>query len=174
VVQAIIALGSNVGDRLANLRLAVDLLSKQIEIVKTSHVYETEPMYVENQPAFLNAALISRTDLSPRDLLALLKSLEQEIGRQARQICGPREIDLDLIAYGALSYRYMDGKQTRLLIPHPRIPERRFVLQPVLDVAPKFNLPGLGIVEELLRQTDGQSESVRKVEDAILPIQRHG
>ncbi len=85
---------------------------------------------------------------------------------------GPREIDLDLIAYGQVSYSYSEGKELRLTVPHPRVAERRFVLQPCSDIAPTAMLPGVGVISELLKQTEDQAKSVKKVEHAILPIQR--
>jgi 7,8-dihydro-6-hydroxymethylpterin-pyrophosphokinase len=98
--------------------------------------------------------------------------MEQFIGRERRQINGPREIDLDLIAYGSLSYSFTEGHSLRLTVPHPRVAERRFVLQPLFDVAPDFNLPGIGVVRMLLKQTEHQRESVKTLEHALLPLQR--
>lgn len=173
VAVVLIALGSNVGDSLENLCEATRCLGTSLCLDAASHVYETAPMYVTDQPVFLNAAVLVRTTMSPRALLAHLKELEQQIGRQRRQPNGPREIDLDLIAYGALFYRYFEGKNLRLQVPHPRIGERRFVLQPLSDIAPEFMLPGIGIVSDLLKQTEDQADSVKKVEHAVLPVQRH-
>ena len=156
MVEILVALGSNVGDSLASLREATGLLAEHLELVAASRIYETAPMYVEDQPPFLNAAVLLHTELSPRELLAKLKELERQIGRQRRQPNGPREIDLDLIAYGSLSYTYVEAKQVRLQVPHPRVAERRFVLQPLADIAPSFELPGIGIVQYLLIQTEHQ------------------
>lgn len=163
-------MGSNVGDCLGNLREAVELLSARMTVVAASHVYETAPMYVEDQPSFLNAAIKGATDLSPKALLFTLKELERELGRERRQVNGPREIDLDLIAYGRLSYSYVEGKELCLVVPHPRVPGRRFVLQPLADIASELVLPGIGIVSALLDQTEDQRESVKKLEHALLPI----
>lgn len=127
-------------------------------------------MYVEDQPAFLNAATLAETTLSPRALLARLKEIETVIGREARMRYGPREVDLDLVAYGSLAYRFEDAKETRLTVPHPKIAERRFVLQPLYDLAPDFLLPGVGVVRDLLSQTEGQRESVTRSEHALFPI----
>jgi 2-amino-4-hydroxy-6-hydroxymethyldihydropteridine diphosphokinase len=170
VTEVVIALGSNVGDCLGNLRDATNLLANTIEVTAVSSVYETAPMYVEDQPAFLNAALIGRTSLGPRAILKTLKELEQQIGRRRRELNGPREIDLDLIAYGRLSYFYFEGKEVRLAVPHPKVGDRRFVLQPLSDIAPNFLLPGIGIVETLLNQTESQRNSVKKLEHALLPV----
>lgn len=166
----LIALGSNVGDRLVHLRTAVSELTRHLTLEKVSFAYETDPMYVTDQPPYLNAAVRAQTSLSPRALLTLLKDLESQIGRQTGRRYGPREIDLDLVAYGALAYSYFDGKKVRLQVPHPRTPERRFVLEPLADVAPEFLLPGLGVVKELLVQTEDQAGTVKRIEDALLSI----
>lgn len=170
MTEVLIALGSNVGDCLGNLREATALLATRMTIQSASSVYETAPMYVENQPAFLNAAVLAITEMSPRALLDTLKELERQLGRERRQVNGPREIDLDLIAYGCLSYSFVDGKQVKLVVPHPRVVERRFVLQPLADVAPNFLLPRIGIVKMLLDQTEQQRESVKRLEHALLPV----
>lgn len=186
---ALIALGSNVGDAAAHLRSAVDLLSQEVRVVSVSAVYETEPMYVLDQPKFMNAALSAETELGPSRLLAVLKRIEQEVGRQARDRYGPREVDLDLIAYGSLIYsgpglevsrvsemsapaRLRRSATLPLMVPHPRTPERRFVLAPLNDVATNFVLPGLGKVSELLEATKQQSASVQRREDVALSL--HG
>lgn len=161
-----IGLGSNVGDSLLYLRRAMALLGSQISNLRVSSVYETAPMYVEDQPPFLNAAAIGTTELGPIALLSFLKGIEREIGREARIRNGPREIDLDLIAYGVLRYRFGD----RLEIPHPRIPERRFVLAPLYEIAPDLILPNMGRVEYLLGQTEGQAQDVVLKQDAVLSI----
>ncbi|MCW5941139.1 MAG: 2-amino-4-hydroxy-6-hydroxymethyldihydropteridine diphosphokinase [Fimbriimonadaceae bacterium] len=143
-----IALGSNLGDRLAHLREAVSLLGQAICLERVSLAYETPPMYVEDQPPYLNAAVTGETDLGPLALIAFLKSTEHRIGRTPHQRFGPREIDLDLIAYGRLRIRSRGS--IPLHVPHPRLPERRFVLEPLAEIAPGLGLPGLGSVSELL------------------------
>jgi len=169
MVPVVVALGSNVGESLRFLQEAVDRLSQTLKGLKASPVYETIPMYVADQPAFLNAAVAGETELGPLALLAHLKQIEREIGRQAGARFGPREIDLDLIAYGVLAYR--SGE--RLQLPHPRIPERRFVLQPVYDVAPALKLSTMGSVESLLAQTEGQASDVVLKKDAVLSVHRY-
>jgi len=158
------------GDCFANLREATALLSARLHVTAASPVYETAPMYVENQPAFLNAAVVGATSMSPMALLSTLKEFERQIGRQRREINGPREIDIDLIAYGRLSYSYFEGKEMLLIVPHPRVADRRFVLQPLADIAPDFQLPQIGVVKTLLDQTEHQRESVKKLENAFLPV----
>ena len=174
VVQVLVALGSNVGESLVHLQEATALLASQMKLLATSRIYETAPMYVENQAAFLNAAILLETDWSPLQVLATLKQNELQIGRQKRQQNGPREIDLDLIAYGCLAYSYREGHDLRLQIPHPRLRERRFVLEPLADIAPEYVIPGMGPVITLLSQTEHQRESVRTIEHALLPIQGLG
>ncbi len=169
---ALIALGSNVGDASAHLREAIDLLSREIDIVDVSEAYETEPMYVLDQPKFLNAALSGRTELGPMRLLGVLKRIEKEVGRMTRERYGPREVDLDLIAYGSLMYQFREHKDLVLEVPHPRTPERRFVLQPLRDIAPTFMLPGLGRVDSLLEATKDQEASVQRRVDVALSLHR--
>jgi 2-amino-4-hydroxy-6-hydroxymethyldihydropteridine diphosphokinase len=170
VPQVLIALGSNVGDRLHNLRRAVAALTNSLEIQRTSKVYETAPMYVEDQGAFYNAALAAQTELSPVALLSLLKATEEELGREQRMRNGPREIDLDLIAYGQIQYEFWDRGKLRLKLPHPRTPERRFVLQPLYDLDPDINLAGQGMIKKLLVQTDDQASSVHTIDHADLSL----
>ena len=173
VSRVLLALGSNVGDRFAHLIEAVELISVHIAVKQTSGVYETAPMYVTDQPDFLNAALCGETKLGPLHLLRVLKGIEAEMGRPSGRRYGPREIDIDLIAYGSVRYRYIEAGQTILETPHPRVAERRFVLEPLADVAPEFILPGIGRVRELLKRTEEQSDCVRKV-DGVLPVHGHG
>ncbi|AIE85119.1 2-amino-4-hydroxy-6- hydroxymethyldihydropteridine pyrophosphokinase [Fimbriimonas ginsengisoli Gsoil 348] len=168
--EALIALGSNVGDRLAFLRKAVGVLAEIVCVRALSAIYETAPMYVTDQPPYLNAAIRIDTNLSPMALLTKLKEIERLVGRHDGRRYGPREIDLDLVGYGALAYRYSDAKKLWLQVPHPRTPERRFVLEPLADIAPEYVLPGLDRVDRLLRQTEGDAETVRRIDDALFPI----
>lgn len=170
MAEVLIALGSNVGDRLGFLQAAVAELAGFVCLKAASHVYSTDPMYVTDQPDFMNAAVLADTTRSPRNLLCVLKSIEASIGRNITPRNGPREIDLDLVAYGCLIYRYREAGVMKLEVPHPRTAERRFVLQPLADVAPNFVLPGIGSVASLLAQTQSQRESVKRIEDAFLPI----
>ncbi len=165
-----IALGSNIGDRLLNLQKAVDLLRVEIQLARPSSVYETAPMYLEDQPEFLNAAIEGFTELGPVPLLRILKRIEADIGRQSRRVNGPREVDLDLILYAGLKYRYEEGGRVVLQIPHPKLSERRFVLAPMADVGENVNIPGIGRVLDLLAKTNEQAESVVRITDAVLHI----
>jgi 2-amino-4-hydroxy-6-hydroxymethyldihydropteridine diphosphokinase len=121
-------------------------------------------MYVTDQPNFLNAVARGKTRLGPLALLSVLKQAEQELGRVARFSNGPREIDLDLLAYGSLQLKAGD----RLIIPHPRISERRFVLAPWADLEPEWIVAGAGRVKDLLAQTKDAPESVWVCADAVL------
>jgi 2-amino-4-hydroxy-6-hydroxymethyldihydropteridine diphosphokinase len=168
--QMLIGLGTNVGDRMSHLRDACMLLSDRFRVLSTSSVYETAPMYVEDQPAFLNAAALVESTCSPLGVLRALKLIETEIGRHTRERYGPREIDLDLLAYGSLAYRYWEAGKTLLQVPHSKTPERRVALAPLADIAPEWELPGLGTVAALLEQTNGQAESVKRIADAVLPL----
>jgi 2-amino-4-hydroxy-6-hydroxymethyldihydropteridine diphosphokinase len=169
VPEVLLALGSNVGDRLLNLRQALEALAKKLELLAASSIYETAPMYVMDQQPFLNAALRAKTELSPLDLLRLLKHTEAEVGRQRGPRFGPREIDIDLIAYGVLRYSFSGGDRA-LNLPHPRVAERRFVLQPLFDIDPDRILPGLGSIRELLARTEDQAQDVHRIEHALLPV----
>lgn len=167
MTPVVIALGSNVGDSLEHLRRATALLRVSLRQVVASSAYQTAPMYVEDQPPFLNAVVTATTDTGPRALLTYLKNVEQEIGREARERYGPREIDLDLIAYGSLGYKFLGGEKP-LQVPHPRVAERRFVLAPLSEIAPELKLVGLGVVRDLLGQTNGQAADVQRIEHAEL------
>ena len=133
-----IALGSNLGDRAENLRLA----RKQIEapdlrLIRASSIYETAPRDVEDQPWFLNQVVECETDLFPRQLLGRLQKIERAMGRKRRTAKGPREIDLDILLFGNAVV-----KAPELEVPHPRLAERRFVLEPLAELVPEKKHPG--------------------------------
>jgi 2-amino-4-hydroxy-6-hydroxymethyldihydropteridine diphosphokinase len=138
-----LGLGTNVGDRLANLRSALSALGP----VRCSSVYETEPWGVLEQARFLNLACCVSTDLSPEALHAQTKALEQLLGREpGGQRWGPRPIDIDLLTYDDLTVA-----TPTLTIPHPRIQARAFVLKPLAEIAAALVIPGLpGTVSDLL------------------------
>jgi 2-amino-4-hydroxy-6-hydroxymethyldihydropteridine diphosphokinase len=125
-----LALGSNLGDRQAALKAAVAGLKDFATVLAVSPVYETAPAYVTDQPAFLNAALIAETELTPSALLQALKKLESDIGRQPGLRYGPRIVDIDILFYGDQKFA-----SAELHIPHPRMTEREFVLRPLADIA---------------------------------------
>lgn len=134
-----LALGSNLGDRLANLHTAVDALAPEVHVLAKSRVYETPPWGYADQPAFLNMAVQAETDLTPEALLRRLKQIEVEVGRQPSFRYGPRQIDLDILFYDDLVL-----ESDVLTVPHPRLHERAFVLVPLLDLAPEWMHPVLG------------------------------
>ncbi len=138
----LIAFGSNMGDSPRQVRLARTKLEAYFAFDGESPWYQTAPMYEENQPAFLNGMWRFSTDLGPREILARLKLIELEMGRQSTVPNAPRPIDLDLIVFGQLCYRFTEANRVVLELPHPRAHERRFVLQPWHDLAPDAMIPG--------------------------------
>lgn len=170
-----IGLGSNLGDRVKRIREAVEEASRVFSNVRVSPLYETAPMYVTDQPPFANGMMAATTNVGPLEVLRTLKRIEAEVGRLPRQRYGPREIDLDLICYGSLVYTFYDESSLApnsqiLTIPHPRLVERRFVLQPLHDLAPDLVLPGLGPVFDLLVETNEQAASVIRMSDGVFPL----
>jgi 2-amino-4-hydroxy-6-hydroxymethyldihydropteridine diphosphokinase len=132
-----LSLGSNLGDRLGYLAAAVGRLeSEQVRVVKVSSVYETAPQGKTDQPAFLNLALQVETDLSPEELLAHIHGVERGLGRVRLERWGPRTIDIDILLYGD-RVQATEG----LVIPHPRMGERAFVLIPLLELNPDLRWP---------------------------------
>lgn len=153
-----LALGSNLGDRRANLADGVARLAPQVAVEQVSSLYETEPAYLLDQPRYLNAALRGRTALGPHALLALLKQIERELGRAAGGVrFGPRVVDLDLLLYDEQTV----ASET-LTVPHPRMHERPFVLVPLAEIEPGLLPPGWS-------QTVGAlAQSVRGNGDIVL------
>ncbi len=145
-----LALGTNLGDRLAKLRAAIKALSPEINVIAKSKVYETPPWGYENQPAFLNMAVKCETNLEPESLLKRLKQLEVQLGREQSFRWGPRLIDIDILFYDNLIL-----KSESLTIPHPRLHERAFVLVPLTDIASDFIHPVFKkTIKELLASVD--------------------
>ncbi len=147
-ITAAVALGSNLGDRRAHLDFAVTRLRDLLEHLKVSRYYDTVPVGVSGpQAMYLNAAAVGRTRLTPRALLDGLLAIEQERGRERPFPNAPRSLDLDLILYGDVAVESAD-----LVVPPPRFRERRFVLEPLVEVAPDLRDPVSGrTVDELLR-----------------------
>jgi 2-amino-4-hydroxy-6-hydroxymethyldihydropteridine diphosphokinase len=131
-----LALGSNLGVRLANLKQAIAALTPQIDVKAKSQVYETPPWGVEDQPKFLNQVVKAKTYLEPEQLLKHLKRLEVALGRKESIPNGPRLIDIDILFYDDLVLN-----TPALVIPHPRLHERGFVLLPLMDIAPDLVHP---------------------------------
>jgi 2-amino-4-hydroxy-6-hydroxymethyldihydropteridine diphosphokinase len=145
-----LALGSNMGDREANLKAAVDALEPEVHPIACSPVYETPPWGYLEQPKFLNQVVKAETHLKPTDLLEYIKKIEGQQGRQETFRNGPRSIDLDIIFY---DQEVIDLPP--LTIPHPRMETRAFVLVPLADLAPHYQHPILGVsVTDLLSKVD--------------------
>lgn len=153
-----IALGSNLRDRVANLLQARERMqSANFKLTRASSVYETEPRGLLEQPWFLNQVVEAETTLYPRQLLARLLKIEQEMGRQRTVANGPRLIDLDILLFGSMVI-HLPG----LEIPHPRMAERRFVLEPLAELAPALRHPRTGrSVREML--TEVMDQPVRRL-----------
>jgi len=144
-VVCALGLGSNMGDMAANLRAALITLDshEKIKVLSASSLYKTPPWGETEQPWFLNAACLIHTSLAPLDLLRVLKSTEQKIGRQARYRWGPREIDLDILNYGDLQMTH-----EALTLPHAQLFNRGFVLIPLAEIAPDRHIAGRSILAE--------------------------
>jgi len=148
---AFVGIGSNLGDREAHLSRAIELLSAEdaIEVSGVSQIRETEPVGPVEQGPFLNAAVQVETELAPRELLDRLLDIEQRMGRVRRERFGPRTIDLDLLLYGN---EVVD--EPGLTVPHPRLSERRFALEPLADLDPSLTIPGAGPISALLAELE--------------------
>jgi 2-amino-4-hydroxy-6-hydroxymethyldihydropteridine diphosphokinase len=151
VTAAYVGLGANLGPREVTLLRAVDLLAETtgVEVLAVSQLRETDPVGVVDQPVFLNGAAAIETSLPPRRLLDRLLQIEQELGRVRDERWGPRTIDLDLLVYGD---REID--EPGLHVPHPRLHERRFALEPLAELDPQLRIPGLGSVSAALAAVD--------------------
>jgi 2-amino-4-hydroxy-6-hydroxymethyldihydropteridine diphosphokinase len=168
--KAILALGSNLGDRLKVLQEAVNLLTDSTTGntgVAVSPVYETVPVGGPKQPDYLNAILVISTVLSPRTLLRHCQSVEEELHRVRQERWGPRTIDVDIITYSDIT-----SDEPSLILPHPRAHQRAFVLAPWLDVEPVAALPGHGDVADLLAVIG--REGVCRSEELVLCLDRWG
>jgi len=148
VERAYIGLGSNLGDREATIRAAVGALAEEdgVELVAVSSLQETDPVGLLDQPPFVNGVAVVDTSLPAAELLGRLLAIEARFGRDRAAVPagGPRTLDLDLLLYGSAEIR-----DETLQIPHPRLHERAFVLDPLTEVAPGLEVPGRGTVEVL-------------------------
>ena len=153
-----IALGSNLGDRVENLLLAREhIASPHVRLTRVSSIYETAPREIVDQPWFLNQVVIAETTLFPRQLLARLLRIEHEMGRQRTIAKGPRVIDLDILLFGDAMIH-----TAGLEVPHPRMAERRFVLEPLAELAPALRPPRSNYtVQEML--TKVMDQPVRRI-----------
>jgi 2-amino-4-hydroxy-6-hydroxymethyldihydropteridine diphosphokinase len=145
-----IALGGNLGDRMANLEAAIAALAPRVAVLERSPVYESDPKYMTDQPRFLNMALAAETELDAPSLLVFLKSIEERLGRVPGERNGPRPIDLDIVFFGNDVIDLPD-----LTVPHPRLAERAFVLRPLAAIASARIHPVTGLsVGEMLDALD--------------------
>ena len=146
-MKAVIALGSNLGNRELNIDSAIAELVKIVKITHLSTNHETDPVGGPEQPKYLNAIAIAETELEPEELLIAMLEIENKLGRKREVHWGPRPLDLDLIVFGD---EVIDSEI--LVLPHPRAHERRFVLEPWLEIEPDAYIPGIGKVESILQQ----------------------
>jgi 2-amino-4-hydroxy-6-hydroxymethyldihydropteridine diphosphokinase len=152
LIEVFLSLGSNVGDRKQNLERALALLAHDLRIDKVSSIYETEPVGVKPQRNFLNLACRSYTTLTPAELLSFVKRIESELGRIPGEPGSPRPIDIDILFYGKQCVN-----TNTLVIPHPRLPERAFVLVPMAEIDGEWTHPASGktiksMLEELTEE----------------------
>lgn len=151
-----ISAGTNMGDREANLRFALASLAKRVAVSNTSSYYETEPVGFLEQPWFLNQVIELKTDLAPLELLSFCQEIEASRRRIRAFPNAPRTLDLDILLFGDIVI-----SQEHLIIPHPRLAERRFVLEPLVQIAPDIVHPVLKKSMRSLLQDCGDSSEVR-------------
>ncbi len=152
-----LSVGSNLGDREANLRDAIGRLSELGEVTRVSSYYETEPVDFPAQPWFLNCAVAIVTEKMPRQFLGALQRIEQEMGRKRAQPKGPRVIDLDIVLFGSSVV-----ETAQLTIPHAAMHERRFVLEPLAEIAPEVRHPVLKRTVRELREGLPPGQQVKR------------
>ena len=152
MTKAYLGLGTNLGQKKENLEKALEILNSHgsVQVLKVSSFYETDPVGYENQDKFLNAAVVCETSLGPYELLDFIQEIEKALKRVREIRWGPRTIDVDILLYDSLEL--LD--EPRLIIPHPRMVEREFVLAPLSEIAPEMVHPGTGksialLLEEL-------------------------
>jgi 2-amino-4-hydroxy-6-hydroxymethyldihydropteridine diphosphokinase len=154
---AYLSLGSNIGDRAAQLQDALTRLSAAGRVVAVSSFYETEPVEFTQQPWFLNCAVALETAKTPQQLMAAILVIEVQMGRRRAQNKGPRSIDIDILLFGDT---IVDS--TELTIPHPAMHQRRFVLEPLAEIAPEVQHPVLKKTIRELRDALPAGQAVRK------------
>lgn len=152
MIPVLLGLGANLGDRAASLEAALAGLRRFLNITAVSPIYETEPMYVEDQAPFLNLAVTAETQMAPAPLLGALKQLERRLGRLPGPRFGPRRIDIDILLHG--DTRIADPE---LEIPHPRMAERAFVLVPSAVIAGGWRHPVTGLTIAEMRDALGEA-----------------
>lgn len=156
-----LSLGSNLDDRAANLRAAINKLADLGTVKRVSACYETEPVGLTAQPWFLNCAASLDTEKMPRQLITGILNLEQEMGRQRKQKNGPRIIDIDILLFGTSVI-----ETAGLTVPHPRMHERRFVLEPMAEIAPDVRHPVFKRTIRELRDALPPGQTVRRIVEA--------
>lgn len=165
-VSVYLGLGSNIGDRRKYLEQALDFISQRMKIVEQSSIYDTAPMENPDQPRFLNMVVRVETSLQPDQLLPLLKGIESKMGRTPSKPNSPRPIDIDILFYGDRTW-----DSPSLVIPHPKIAERGFVLVPLNEIAPRLVHPVTKKkVREMLKELNKGVQGILKFEEE-LPIQ---
>lgn len=146
-MKAVIALGANIGNPKEQMDIAIALLRESLEVTAVSSYFTTAPVGGPEQPDYLNAVCVAESELPAAELLALLHGIEKTLGRERIEHWGPRTIDLDLIQYGSIL-----SHAEELTLPHPRAHERRFVLEPWLEIEPDALLLTHGRISDLLAQ----------------------
>lgn len=152
-----LGLGSNIGESRDNIETALKLLERKINILKRSSFYETEPVGYKDQAWFLNMVIEGETELDPYELLDFTQSIERDMKRVKTIINGPRNIDVDILIYDDLKIQFEN-----LVIPHPRMKERNFVMVPLFEIAPEIILDNMPI-KEIINGLEG--EEIRKAID---------
>ncbi len=164
-MKAVLALGSNVGDRAATLQAALDALAAHIEVVAVSAIYETSPVGGPAQPDFYNAVVLVNTTLTASELLFVAHSLEAAAGRVRLEHWGPRTLDVDVLVYGD-----EQSDDPALTLPHPRAHERAFVVLPWLEIEPDGTVVGHGTLAQLAATLG--TGGVRRLDAPVLRIPR--
>lgn len=153
-----LSLGSNLGDRATNVRTAIGMLGEMGQVVAVSSFYETEPMEVTDQPWFVNCAVAVKTDLMPRQFLSRMLKIEKAMGRHRVRPKGPRTVDIDILLFGNSIVH-----TPQLHVPHPAMHQRRFVLQPLAEIAPEVRHPVFRRkISELLEGLPHRSGKVKR------------
>jgi len=153
-----LSLGSNLGDRSLNLHQAVEKLGELGKVAAVSSFYDTEPVELTSQPWFLNCVAKLDTEKMPRQLMAAILGIEQEMGRQRKQPKGPRTIDIDILLFGS---SIIDIPS--ITVPHPKLHQRRFVLEPLAEIAPEVRHPVLKRTAREMRDALPAGQTVKRV-----------
>lgn len=153
-----LSLGSNLGDRSFNLHQAIEKLGELGKVAAVSSFYDTEPVELTSQPWFLNCVAKLDTEKMPRQLMAAILGIEQEMGRQRKQQKGPRTIDIDILLFGS---SIIDIPS--ITVPHPKLHQRRFVLEPLAEIAPEVRHPVLKRSAREMRDALPAGQTVKRV-----------